>query len=55
MPQYDYICHACNKPFAKTLTLSEYDKGKVTCPKCRSRRVEQQVSSFCAATTKRSA
>ncbi len=55
MPQYDFMCHACKKLFSRTLRLSEYEKRKVTCPKCGSRRVEQQVSSFYAVTSKKSA
>ncbi len=55
MPQYEFTCKGCGKPFSKTLTLSEYEKGKLTCPKCGSRRIEQQVSSFFAVTSKKSA
>jgi putative FmdB family regulatory protein len=55
MPRYDFVCKGCKKPFSRTLTLSEYEKGKLICPKCGSRRVEQQVSSFYAITSKKSA
>jgi hypothetical protein len=28
MPQYSFLCQACNKEFSKTLTLSEYEAVK---------------------------
>lgn len=55
MPHYDFICHACKKLFSKILTLSEYEKGKMTCPNCGSRKLEQQISTFYAVTSKKSA
>jgi len=53
MPVYDYICNDCHKPFEKVLTLSEHDEP-VTCPKCGSKNVEQEVASFFAVTEKKS-
>jgi putative FmdB family regulatory protein len=55
MPNYDFHCLACKKPFSKTLTLAQYDKGKIDCPHCGSRKVEQQFSAFFAVTSKKSA
>jgi putative FmdB family regulatory protein len=55
MPQYDFVCQGCKKPFSTVLTLSQYEKGKIACPKCGSKKVEQQVSSFYAVTSKKSA
>ena len=54
MPHYDYRCRDCKKRFSKILTLSEYGRGKVKCPKCGSRKVEQVLSSFFAVTSKKS-
>ena len=42
MPQYEFFCHACNRPFSKTLTPVEYKEGNVTCPQCGSKQVEQR-------------
>jgi putative FmdB family regulatory protein len=42
MTQYEFLCHACNRPFSKTLTPSEYEEGAVTCPHCGSEEVEQR-------------
>jgi putative FmdB family regulatory protein len=44
MPEYHFVCKDCKKPFSKVLTLSEYETAKITCPKCGSREVEQQIS-----------
>lgn len=55
MPQYEFLCTACKKPFSTTLTLTEYEKGKIACPKCGSRKINQRVSTFFAVTSKKSA
>lgn len=55
MPQYEYFCQDCRKRFSKVLTLAEYDAGKVACPQCKSKRVEQQYAAFYAITSKKSA
>ena len=54
MPIYEFICEKCKKPFTLTLTFSEYEKRKVRCPKCKSTKVRQQVTSFQAITSKKS-
>jgi putative FmdB family regulatory protein len=42
MPHYEFFCHACNRPFSKTLTPREYKDGTVVCPHCSSKEVEQR-------------
>ncbi len=54
MPQYDFLCRTYNKKFSKIMTLSEYEKGKITCPHCKSKDVEQQWAAFYAVTSKKS-
>jgi putative FmdB family regulatory protein len=54
MPQYEYLCLACNKKFSLLLTVTEHDKGSVKCPKCKSPKVEQQWAAFYATTSKKS-
>ena len=54
MPQYEYLCLAYKKNFSVVLTLAEYDKGKIACPKCHSSKVEQQWAAFFATTSKKS-
>lgn len=54
MPSYDYVCKQCKKTFNVILTLAEYEKGDVVCPKCKSKKVEQKVAAFFAVTSKKS-
>ncbi len=54
MPQYEFFCRDCHKLFVKIMTLAEYDKGKFTCPHCKSKNVEQRLAAFFAVTSKKS-
>ncbi len=54
MPTYEYLCKECKKTFSMMLSLAEYEKGRVTCPKCKSKKVEQKVGAFFAVTSKKS-
>jgi putative FmdB family regulatory protein len=54
MPTYDYVCNKCKKKFSLTLSISEYEKTKTRCPKCKSTDVRQQISSFQTITSKKS-
>jgi len=54
MPTYEYRCLNCNKPFNVVMSISEYEKGKVKCPKCGKKRVKQQISQFMVQTSKKS-
>ncbi len=51
---YDYICKDCQKSFELVLTLGEHDKNNIKCPKCGSKNVEQDVTTFFAVTSKKS-
>jgi putative FmdB family regulatory protein len=53
MPYYDYACLECKERFSLVLTLSEYNRGGVKCPKCGGE-VEQVPSPFFAVTTRKS-
>jgi putative FmdB family regulatory protein len=55
MPHYEFFCHACKKTFTKILALVEYEEGRVACPHCGGRRVEQHWSAFSVITSKKSA
>ena len=44
MPQYEFFCHACNRPFSKTLTPTEGKEGYVVCSHCGTDEVEQRLS-----------
>ncbi len=54
MPTYEFLCEKCNKPFTLSITVSEYEKGKFRCPKCKSSKVKQQITSFQTVTSKKS-
>ena len=55
MPHYEFFCHACKKLFSKILSLADYEKGRVVCPHCGSKKVEQRWSAFTVITSKKSA
>jgi len=54
MPVYEYLCRDCHKSFETVLTLQEHEKKEITCPKCGSRNVEQEVADFYAVTSRKS-
>ena len=54
MPHYEYVCSKCKKTFSLIMTLAEYDKGNVACPKCKSKNVEQKLSTVFTVTSKKS-
>ena len=54
MPTYEFYCEKCKKSFRVILSVSDYEKKKYQCPKCRSKKVSQQISSFQTITSKKS-
>ena len=54
MPTYMYRCKECRKTFERVLTISEHDRTRPACPKCKSRKVEQCITGFHAVTKKKS-
>ena len=54
MPLYEYTCNDCHKNFSTVLTIDKHDHEKVKCPKCGSKKVEQQYSAFYAVTSHKS-
>jgi putative FmdB family regulatory protein len=54
MPVYDFKCEDCRKRFSVTLSVEERSRGKIKCPKCGSRKIEQQYASIYAVTSKKS-
>jgi putative FmdB family regulatory protein len=54
MPTYEFICEKCNKTFSTMLSVSEYEKKKFSCPKCKSKKVKQQITHFQTKTSKKS-
>jgi putative FmdB family regulatory protein len=54
MPTYEYECRDCNKKFSLILSISEHETTKVSCPKCKSKKVKQSVSLFTTKTSRKS-
>jgi putative FmdB family regulatory protein len=54
MPRYEFYCEGCKKPFELILSLTEYEKNQIKCPKCGSEHVHQEVAAFFAVTSKKS-
>ena len=54
MPTYDYRCEKCRKKFSLTMTIAQHDSKRVTCPKCGSRKVTQQIGNFFCVTSDKS-
>ena len=55
MPQYEYFCHACKRPFSKNLTPAEYAEGTIVCPQCGSEEVENRAAAFYPISSRESA
>ncbi|MFZ5452801.1 MAG: FmdB family zinc ribbon protein [Thermodesulfobacteriota bacterium] len=54
MPTYEYLCGQCGHAFTIVISLSDYEAGKVNCPKCKSPEVKQQLTSFISKTSRKS-
>ncbi len=54
MPTYEYRCSKCGEEFVQIMSIREYGETKVTCPKCKSEEVKQQLSEFIARTSRKS-
>jgi putative FmdB family regulatory protein len=54
MPTYDYRCESCRKKFSVVQSISQHDKGRIACPKCKSKDVKQLITPFLVKTTKKS-
>ncbi len=53
MPTYEYDCDKCGNRFSLILSIRDYEKEKerIRCPKCKSKKVKQALSTFIAKTT----
>jgi len=54
MPHYVFLCKDCKKEFTLVLHIADLEKGGIKCPHCGGEKVEQQMSSFSAVTSKKS-
>ena len=53
MPTYEFYCEKCKKAFSVVISISNYDKKKYNCPKCKGKKVKQQISSFQTVTSRK--
>jgi putative FmdB family regulatory protein len=53
MPIYEYRCGGCGHEFTLVLSISEHDKAKPQCPKCKSEKVAQALSSVFVKTSRK--
>ncbi len=54
MPTYEYLCDKCGAEFSRIMSIREVGETKITCPKCNSGEVKQQMSQFIAKTSRKS-
>lgn len=54
MPTYEFVCDNCKKSFSLSMKISDYEKKKISCPKCKSKKVVQQLTAFQTITSKKS-
>ena len=54
MPTYEFHCEKCNKNFNLIISISECEKKKFNCPKCKGKKLKQQITSFQTVTSKKS-
>ena len=54
MPVYEFLCLDCHKTFTTPLTLLDFEKRKYKCPKCESKKLEEQFTSVSVVTSKKS-
>ena len=51
MPIYEYRCRDCGHEFQKLQSMTAVGDG-VSCPRCRSTRVERQISTFASGSSR---
>jgi putative FmdB family regulatory protein len=54
MPTYDYFCEKCKKSFTLVMPIRDYEKNKARCPKCKGKRIKQQITAFTTITSSKS-
>lgn len=54
MPIYEYRCKRCGNIFSIQLSMTEHEKGHLTCPACSYGQYIQLYSTFFAKTGKKS-
>lgn len=54
MPVYTFACLDCGKEFTLVLSLHDYERKHVSCPHCKSKAIEQLVTTCEVITSRKS-
>jgi putative FmdB family regulatory protein len=54
MPTYDFYCEKCKKKFSVHISIADFEKKKFACPKCKGKKIRQQITAFQTVTSKKS-
>jgi putative FmdB family regulatory protein len=54
MPVYEFVCLECGKEFTLVLSLKDFEGKRVACPQCKSKAIEQLVTSCEVITARKS-
>jgi putative FmdB family regulatory protein len=54
MPTYTFECEKCKKRFEQEMTIAEYERAAISCPKCKEKKVKRVYEPFLAQTKKKS-
>lgn len=54
MPTYEFYCDKCKKAFSLVMSMSDHAKRKARCPKCKGKKLTQQITAFTAITSSKS-
>jgi len=54
MPTYEYECKKCGHGFSLIMAMTEHEKKKVRCPKCKGENVKHLIVSVFVTTSKKS-
>ena len=54
MPLYEYFCEKCHKEVTIPMSVSQHEKGGVTCPGCGSAALRPQLGTVFTQTSRKS-
>ncbi len=54
MPTYDYVCQDCGERFVRVQSMASHQRSEVSCPVCKSNKVERVFADFYAKTVRKS-
>ena len=54
MPLYEYYCVGCQHEVTIPMTISQHEKGGLTCPECGGTELRQLVGTFFSKTSRKS-